>query len=64
MPESDDALEANLGTLTDDEWLEGHRALIATGALPPEETRFLFDPTRPADDVGPDDLTEDGAPRG
>lgn len=55
--------EGNLGELSNEDWLEAHQALIASGQLPAEETRFLFDPDRDADTVALDDLTEDGRPR-
>jgi hypothetical protein len=66
-PPPDDAdagLEGNLRQVTDRAWLEGHLNLIASGALPAEETRFLFDPNRSPDDVTAADLTDDGRPRG
>lgn len=57
-------LEAKLGTVTDEEWLTAHRALIGTGVIPREELHFLYDPGRDSDSVTKDDLTEDGQPHG
>lgn len=62
--DADAGMEGNLGQVTDADWLAAHRQLIDAGALPAEETRFLFDPQRDPADVSPEDLTEDGQPRG
>jgi hypothetical protein len=62
-PAEQDEREGNLGQLTHEDWLAAHEALIASGALPPEETKFLYDPERDPDTVTVDDLTEDGVPR-
>ena len=51
------ALEADLGTLTDEQWLADHRALIATGAIPAGELAYLYDPDRDPADVQVDELT-------
>lgn len=53
-----DIHEANLGTVTDEEWLAGHRALIASGAIPPEEAAYLYDPDRDPATVTVEDLKE------
>lgn len=60
-------LEANLGSLTDEEWLEGHAKLTDLVRddpdFPDEELTFIWDP-----DLDPrtliDDDEEDHAPRG
>lgn len=63
-PDESNALEGDLGTVTDEEWLAAHQRLIASGDLPPEETRFLYEPGRDPSTVTADDLTDDGVPRG
>lgn len=64
-PPPDDAdarLEGNLGQLTDEQWLAGHRALIDSGALPAAELAYLYDPSRDPETVTVDDLTVDPDP--
>lgn len=57
-PRPDDrGLEANLGEITDEEWLAGHRALAATGAIPEAELAYLYEPGRDPATVTPEDLT-------
>jgi hypothetical protein len=61
-----DPREGNLGQLTDEEWLAGHRFLQQLVAddpdFPSEELAYLYDPERPADTVTVDDLTTDRDP--
>lgn len=52
-----DVAEANLGDVTNEEWLAGHRALMRLGAVPPGELAYLYDPDRDPADVTVDDLT-------
>lgn len=54
---ADRGLEGNLGALTDEEWLIGHRALIASGDIPENELAYLYDPERDPETVTVDDLT-------
>ena len=60
--EADAGLEANLGEVTDQQWLEAHRALIESEAVPLEELAYLYDPERDPDTVTVDDLTVDPDP--
>lgn len=62
-PDPSDLLEGNLGDLSDEDWLEAHLSLAATGAIPAEELRFLYDPSTPSSRVTAADLTDDGRPR-
>lgn len=61
--EADAGLEGNLGALTDEDWLTGHRWLISTGAVPPEEAAYLYDPDRDPATVTVADLTPDPDPK-
>lgn len=66
QPPADDfdaGLEANLGRVTDEQWLAGHRALAASGALPESELAYLYDPDRDPTTVTPDDLTPGRDPK-
>lgn len=56
-PPAEDALEADLRTLTDEAWLADHRALIDSGAIPAAELAYLYDPDRDPADVDPAELT-------
>jgi hypothetical protein len=61
--DDDLSTEANLGTLTDEQWIAGHSALVEMGDIPPEELTFIWDPTlNPADLIDPAEVEE--APRG
>lgn len=62
MTDPDPEAEANVSGVTDEQWLAGHRALMASGDIPPEELGYLYDPDRPADTVIPADLTVDRDP--
>ncbi len=55
--EADRGLEGNLGQLTDEEWLAGHRALMASGDIPEAELAYLYDPDRDPSTVTVADLT-------
>ena len=57
MAKQDAAAEANLGQTTNEEWLAGHRALMALGAVPAGELAYLYAPARDPADVTVDDLT-------
>jgi hypothetical protein len=61
-PETD-ALEGDLHSVADEEWLAAHRALLASGAIPAEEAAYLYDPDRDPADVTPDDLTTGRDPK-
>lgn len=52
----DRGLEANVSAISDEQWLEGHRQLVATGDIPEEELAYLYDPDRPPATVEPEDL--------
>lgn len=56
-PSDPGAREGDLGSATDEEWLIAHRALVASGAIPPSEAAYLYDPDRDPADVTADDLT-------
>ncbi len=59
----EDAREANLATITDDQWLEGHARLTEAGGVPEEELTFVWDPDLdPASLLDPAEVEE--APRG
>lgn len=58
----DDTLEADLGTVTNEEWLLAHQQLIALESLPADQTAFLYDPERDPATVSVFDLTHDGRP--
>lgn len=63
-PEDADAgLEGNLGQATDEEWLTAHRALMDSGALPPAEAAYLYDPDRDPATVTVADLTPGPDPK-
>jgi hypothetical protein len=61
--DADAGLEGNLGALTDEDWLAGHRWLVSTGVIPPEEAAYLYDPDRDAADVDLSDLSPDPDPK-
>lgn len=61
--DADAGLEGNLGQLTDEDWLRGHRALMASGAIPEAELAYLYDPDRDPADVTLDQLTVDRDPK-
>jgi hypothetical protein len=61
--QADAGLEGNLGAVSDEDWLLAHRRLIASGAVPPEEAAYLYDPDRDPDDVDPAELTPDPDPK-
>ena len=62
-PGNDGALEADLGTLTDEAWLADHRALVDCGAIPAAELAYLYDPDRDPADVDPAELTVEQDPK-
>lgn len=62
-PEEFDGCEATLGTLTDEDWLAAHRALIDSGAIPAEQLGYLYDPDRDPDTVSLDELNTDHDPK-
>lgn len=53
----------SLGELSDQAWLEAHRALIDSGAIPAEELGYLYDPDRDPETVTVDELTVDRDPK-
>lgn len=56
-------LEAGLGELTDEQWLEGHAALTELGGIPEHELTFVWDADLDAKTlVDPDEVEE--APHG
>jgi len=55
--DADRGLEGCLSELTNEEWLAGHRALIASGDIPEHELAYLYDPDRDPATVTVDDLT-------
>lgn len=61
-PDDVDALEGDLGTVTDEEWLVAHKRLIDSGAVPLEETAYLYDPDRDPATVTEADLSTDRDP--
>lgn len=62
-PEEYDGCEAAMSTLTDEEWLKAHRALIDSGDLPAEQLGYLYDPDRDPETVSLDELTVDHDPK-
>jgi len=63
---SDDAdrgLAAEVSAVSDEDWLAGHRALMASGDIPVAELAYLFDPDRDPADVDPAELTTDPDPK-
>lgn len=62
-PDDNAALEGDLHAATDEEWLAGHRALMASGAIPPGEAAYLYDPQRDPAGVTVDDLTATPDPK-
>lgn len=54
---ADRGLEANLGEITDAQWLAGHRALQDSGDIPVEELDYLYEPGRDPASVRLEDLT-------
>lgn len=61
--DADAGLAGDLGTVTDQEWLTAHRQLLRSGAVPPEELAYLYDPDRDPDDVTVDELSVDRDPK-
>lgn len=59
---ADTGLEGNLGSLSDEDWLRGHRALIASGDIPARELAYLYDPDRDPATVTAADLSVDRDP--
>lgn len=57
--EADRGLEANLGSISDEQWLAGHRQLAASGDIPTEELSYYYDPERDPSTVSVEDLTPD-----
>jgi hypothetical protein len=54
---ADEALEGQLGTVTDDEWRTAHEALIASGDLPADELTYTWNPELdPATLIGDDEV--------
>ena len=47
---ADDA-EANLGTLTDDDWRDQHERLRATSGFPADELDYVWQPDLNGDDL-------------
>lgn len=62
-PEEYDGCEAVMSTLTNEEWLRTHRALIDSGALPVEQLAYLYDPDRDPSTVTVDELSVDHDPK-
>lgn len=62
--DADRGIEGNLGQLTDEQWLAGHRALqrMAGDVFPAGELAYLYDPARDPGTVTVDDLTVDRDP--
>ncbi len=61
--DADAGLEGNLGAVSDEEWLAGHRWLMASGSIPSEELAYLYDPDRDPATVTVDELTVDRDPK-
>ena len=61
--DADAGMEGHLGDLTDEEWLRGHRALMASGDIPEAELAYLYDPDRDPATVTVDDLTTSPDPK-
>lgn len=57
MEHEEDAREGNLGQITDEQWLTGHKYLQSLGAVPEEETAYLYDPDRDPETVSVRDLS-------
>lgn len=61
-PEQEKDCSAVLG-VSDEEWLQSHRALIDAGFIPAEELGYLYDPDRPAEDVDVSELSFEVDPK-
>lgn len=55
--DADAGVEADLGSVSNEDWLRAHRQLIASGDIPEDELAYLYDPDVDPADVSPAELT-------